>query len=200
MLTLVQAHISASQPPHIDGKAHGEGPDDLMADLEYHLGNVQTEYIEVRLSYSHSGFPTFSDISGGAGTSSSVVEGVSRSCTQLETRVTGVITRNNPMSAWSPRPTPCAPVPNTLFAITAAHWGPIRANDIMHRIIVSRSTPRKVAMTTATTTTPKSPQHRHRRAGTDIQGAAMRRSGRLFRRSVRLQRHPCKYRGDRPVC
>ncbi|KAK8080540.1 hypothetical protein PG997_008358 [Apiospora hydei] len=175
MLTLVQTHISASQPPHIDGKAHGDDPDGLMADLEYHLGNVQTEYIEVRLSYSHSGFPTFSDISGGAGASSSIVDGVSRSRTRLETRVTGVVTRNNPMSAWSPRPTPCAPVSNTLFAITAAHWGPIRANDIMHRIIASRSTPRKVAVTTATTTTPttpKSPQHRHRRAGTDIHGGS----------------------------
>ncbi|KAK7956214.1 uncharacterized protein PG986_005436 [Apiospora aurea] len=172
MLTLVQTHINASQPPHIDGKAHGDDPDGLMADLEYHLGNVQTEYIEVRLSYSHSGFPTFSDINGGGGASSSTVDGVSRSRTRLETRVTGVVTRNNPMSAWSPRPTPCAPVSNTLFAIIAAHWGPIRANGIMHRIIASRSTPRKVAVTTATTTTRKSPQYRHRRAGTDIRGGS----------------------------
>ncbi|KAK8090796.1 hypothetical protein PG994_000301 [Apiospora phragmitis] len=171
LLTLVQARINASPPPRIDGEAHGDDPDGLMADLEYHLGNVQTEYIEVRLSYSHSGFPTFNDI-GGAGTAVAI-EGVSQSRTHLETRVTGVITRNNPMSAWSPRPTPCAPVSNTLFAIIAAHWGPIRANDIMHRIIASRSTPRKVAVTTATstaTTTPKSPL-RHRRAGTDIQGS-----------------------------
>lgn len=135
-----------------------------MADLEYHLGDVQTEYIEVRLSYSHSGFPTsFSDGDSG----------VSRSRTRLETRATGVITRNNPMSAWSPRPTPCAPVSNTLFAIIAAHWGPIRANDIMYRIIASRSTPRKVAMTSATTTTTTKPptSPRQRRAGTDIQSS-----------------------------
>ncbi|KAK8127615.1 hypothetical protein PG984_008723 [Apiospora sp. TS-2023a] len=147
-----------------------------MADLEYHLGNVQTEYIEVRLSYSHSGFPTFSD-AGGAGAVSAAVDGVSRSRTRLETRATGVITRNNPMSDWSPRPQPCAPVSNTLFTIIAAHWGPIRANDIMHRIVTSRSTPRKVAMSaafttnTATRTTPTSPLNRNRRTGTDIQGS-----------------------------
>ncbi|KAK8106044.1 hypothetical protein PG999_009403 [Apiospora kogelbergensis] len=162
LLTLVQVHINASQPPRInDGKAHGNDPDNLMADLEYHLGDVQTEYIEVRLSYSHSGFPTSSSDGDG---------GVSRSRTRLETRVTGVITRNNPMSDWSPRPTPCAPVSNTLFTVIAAHWGPIRANDIMHRIITSRSTPRKVAVTAATTTTtPTSP--RHRRTGTDVQSS-----------------------------
>ena len=151
-----------------------------MADLEYHLGNVQTEYIEVRLSYSHSGFPTFSDAGGSVGAASAAVDGVSRSRTRLETRATGVITRNNPMSDWSPRPRPCAPVSNTLFTIIAAHWGPIRANNIMHRIVASRSTPRKVAGTTAITTstaattpttptTPTSPLYRNRRAAIDVQ-------------------------------
>ncbi|KAK6853222.1 hypothetical protein PG995_010034 [Apiospora arundinis] len=168
LLTLVQVCINASQSPRTSGEAHKDDPDNLMADLEHHLGNVQTEYIDVRLSYSHSGFPTsFSDGDGG----------VSRSRTRLETRASGVITRNNPMSAWSPRPTPCSPLSPTLFAIIAAHWGPIRANDIVHRIIASRSTPRKVAMTTATTpantTTPVvTPRgFHHRRAGTDAQGS-----------------------------
>ncbi|KAK7927176.1 hypothetical protein PG985_004174 [Apiospora marii] len=177
LLTLVQVHINASQPPRPDGEAHSGGSENLMADLEYHLGNVQTEYIEVRLSYSHSGFPAFSDASGSADAASAAVDGVSRSRTRLETRATGVITRNNPMSDWSPRPRPCAPVSNTLFTIIAAHWGPIRANDIMHRIVASRSTPRKVAGSTATATTktptatPTSPLYRNRRAGTDIQGS-----------------------------
>ncbi|KAK8060302.1 hypothetical protein PG996_010232 [Apiospora saccharicola] len=176
LLTLVQVHINASRPPRPNREAHSGDPENLMADLEYHLGNVQTEYIEVRLSYSHSGFPTFSD-AGGVGAASAAVDGVSRSRTRLETRATGVITRNNPMSDWSPRPRPCAPVSNTLFTIIAAHWGPIRANDIMHRIVTSRSTPRKVAMSaafntsTTTMTTPTSPLHRNRRAGTDVQGS-----------------------------
>lgn len=173
----MQVHINASQPPRTDGETHGGEPENLMADLEYHLGNVQTEYIEVRLSYSHSGFPTFSDAGGGAGAASAAVDGVSRSRTRLETRATGVITRNNPMSDWSPRPRPCVPVSNTLFTIIAAHWGPIRANDIMHRIVASRSTPRKVAGSIAITTstammTPTSShQYRNRRAGTDVQGS-----------------------------
>lgn len=67
--------------------------------------------------------------------------------TRLETVAVGVIKRHNPSSAWSPQPTPC-PLSNTLFAIIASHWGPVRANDVMNRIVTSRSTPRKAATAT----------------------------------------------------
>jgi hypothetical protein len=122
-------------PRHMSGHQTVDS-DGLIADLEYQLGDVRTEYLKVHLSYCHSGFPAYS--------SASLLDGISACQTRLETVASGVIKRHTPASAWSPYPIP-SPVSNTLFAIIASHWGPIRANEIMLRIITSRSTPRKVA-------------------------------------------------------
>ncbi|KAK6828039.1 hypothetical protein PG987_011380 [Apiospora arundinis] len=153
LLTLVQVCINASQSPRTSGEAHKDDPDNLMADLEHHLGNVQTEYIDRRrrrrVALPHA------------------ARDPSQRRHHPEQPHVGLVAAAHAL---------LAPVP-TLFAIIAAHWGPIRANDIMHRIIASRSTPRKVAMTTATTpantTTPVvTPRgFHHRRAGTDAQGS-----------------------------
>lgn len=106
--------------------------ENLIADIEYQLGNVSTEYVQVRVNYCHSGFPTFGD--------ALAQDGISAYHTRLETVTTGAIKRHNPASTWSPQPTPaCSP----LFAIIASHWGPARANDVMHRVTSNRSSLRR---------------------------------------------------------
>ncbi len=108
--------------------------DELMEDLEYQLGSTLTEYLQVRVAYRHSGFPQHPTATLGRG-----VAGV---CTTMETCATAIIKRHNSSSPWSPRP---APQPNPLFEIIASHWGPAAANDVMQRILASRSNPRKPA-------------------------------------------------------
>ncbi|ORY63166.1 uncharacterized protein BCR38DRAFT_410123 [Pseudomassariella vexata] len=135
LLTLAHVRLNAAQPPQAN-KSSTSLSDDLFADLEYQLGSTRTEYMKVRVSYCHSGFPAFKNTSS--------QESGSTCQTRLETTSIGVIKRHNPASEWSPRPTP-SPVSNSLFAIIASHWGPIRANDTMYRIVTTWSTPRKVA-------------------------------------------------------
>lgn len=86
------------------------------------------------MSYCHSGFPILRD--------TSFANGLSSNQTRLETAATGVIKRHSPTSIWSPRPTPTS---NALFPVIASHWGPTRANDIMSRIAIPRSGPRRIA-------------------------------------------------------
>ncbi|KAI0132522.1 hypothetical protein BJ170DRAFT_251449 [Xylariales sp. AK1849] len=134
-LTLAHIRLDAWQPPQMS--IHKKTvPDDLIAELEYQLGYVRTEYLVVRLSYCHSGFPSFKD--------AATTNGVSACQTRIITTSIGTIDRHNPVSAWSPRPTPL-PVSDTLFPTIASHWGPIRANEIMLRIVTARSSSRKVA-------------------------------------------------------
>ncbi|XXG98547.1 hypothetical protein Hte_004872 [Hypoxylon texense] len=114
--------------------------DILISDIEFQLGNGKVEYAQVRLTYCHSGFPHNSPTNGDA----SVCH------TQLETVTTGIINRHNPVSAWAPQPTP---ISNPLFGIIASHWGPARANDVVHRITSSRPSRRRVANWTASTQT-----------------------------------------------
>lgn len=133
ILTLARVRLNSPQPPPRSGDVPAE-PERLIADLEYWLGSAVTEYMNIRLLYRHSGFPKSKDLS--------VVEGVYKYQSRLETTATAAVRLNNPGSAWSPSPTPSA-VSDSLFTTIASHWGPIRANDVMSRIIESRSTPRK---------------------------------------------------------
>ncbi|KAI0152377.1 hypothetical protein F4776DRAFT_26282 [Hypoxylon sp. NC0597] len=109
-------------------------PDNLIADLEFELGNIQTEYVHVRVNYCHSGFPAFRN--------TLTEDGISAYQTRLETTATGVIKRLSPTSTWSPRPIPTS---NPLFAIIASHWGPARANEVMGRIMPNRYNTRRIA-------------------------------------------------------
>ncbi|KAI1105871.1 hypothetical protein F4804DRAFT_349748 [Jackrogersella minutella] len=110
------------------------GADNLLEDLELELGNVQAEYIHVRVHYCHSGFPAFGN--------TLTEDGMTSYQTRLETTATGIIKRHNPTSAWSPRHTP---ISNPLFIIIASHWGPARANEVMYRIMSNRFNPRVMA-------------------------------------------------------
>ncbi|RYP32364.1 hypothetical protein DL767_005229 [Monosporascus sp. MG133] len=132
LLILAYVDVDASKPPQASGK-HKHEPDDLIADLEFQLGSVKTEYIQVRLSYCHSGFPMLEDVS--------TTSGISSRRSRIETTAVGVVKRHNTTSIWSPRPTPAS---NALFPIIASHWGPGRAHDVMNKIMARRSSPRRI--------------------------------------------------------
>lgn len=92
------------------------------------------EYMNIRVSYSHSGFPDF--------TRQETKSGVSSTQTSMETTAMASLKRQNTQSLWSPPPTP---TPNPLFQLIEKHWGPQKAGDAMQKILAERSTPRKPA-------------------------------------------------------
>ncbi|RYP61211.1 hypothetical protein DL769_007805 [Monosporascus sp. CRB-8-3] len=132
LLILAYVEVDASKPPQASGERKHE-PDDLIADLEFQLGSVRTEYIRVSLSYCHSGFPMLEDVS--------TMSGISSRQSRLETTAVGVVKRHSTTSIWSPRPTPAS---NALFPIIASHWGPGRAHNVMKKIMPQRSSPRRI--------------------------------------------------------
>ncbi|KAI1095862.1 hypothetical protein F5B19DRAFT_270747 [Rostrohypoxylon terebratum] len=123
ILACIQPGTAKSQK----SRTFKQTPDNLIADLELELGDVQTRYVHVRVKYCHSGFPAFKK--------SLLDDGVINHQTRLETTATGTIKRYNTTSAWSPRQTR---ISNPLFAIIASHWGPSRASEVMHKIMSSR--------------------------------------------------------------
>lgn len=124
---LVLACIRLGASKGYQPRGHKRNSDALISDIEFQLGNIKTEYAQVRLSYCHSGFPVSQD---------TPTDGDTSVChTRLETLSTGSVNRHDPVSAWAPHPTP---ISNPLFAIVASHWGPARANDIMHRMMSAR--------------------------------------------------------------
>ncbi|KAI1210874.1 uncharacterized protein F4807DRAFT_420703 [Annulohypoxylon truncatum] len=129
ILACIEPGTSKSQKP---GTSQCD-PDNLIADLELELGDIQTKYIHIRVNYCHSGFPAFRN--------TLIEDGIANYQTRLETTATGTIKRYNPCSAWSPRQTRMS---NPLFAIIASHWGPARASEVMHRIVSSRVHPCRI--------------------------------------------------------
>lgn len=103
-----------------------------MEDLEFQLGNLRTEYMQVRICYSHSAFPNHAD--------GDKDHGVSSLQSTMETVAVATLKRCNGLSPWSPRP---APTSNTLFQLIAQHWGSTKADEAMQQILWQRSTPRK---------------------------------------------------------
>ena len=71
--------------------------DELIADLESHLGDIVTSYLSVRLTYKHSGFLHYKR------TAINWEGGMSSHTTRLQTEASAVIKRRNLQSAWSPR-------------------------------------------------------------------------------------------------
>ncbi|KAM0810451.1 hypothetical protein AB5N19_10800 [Seiridium cardinale] len=121
-LTLAHLKLGPLQPLQKTATYTNE-TDNLIADLEYQLGDTKTNFMEVTLSYSHSGFPQ----------------------TRLETTVVGTVKRHNPASVWSPsQPL----ISNDLSPLIEAHWGPRKAYHIMEHISKLRraSDSRKSAM------------------------------------------------------
>ncbi|KAJ3465829.1 hypothetical protein MRS44_006487 [Fusarium solani] len=86
--------------------------DDLIEDLEAELGNSHVGYIEVRLSYRHSAFPTSRDIDIQA-------EGMLSIQSRVETVAMASVKLHNTMSPWSPPPP--EPTPNPLLPLIERH-------------------------------------------------------------------------------
>ncbi|KAI1461367.1 hypothetical protein F4805DRAFT_280017 [Annulohypoxylon moriforme] len=130
---LILACIQPGASNFQKSRAIKHDPDNLIADLEFELGDVQTEYIHVRVNYCHSGFPAFKN--------TLIEDGITNYQTRLETTAAGTIRRYNPASTWSPRQTRMS---NPLFTIIASHWGPARATEVMHRIVSNRVNPCRI--------------------------------------------------------
>ncbi|PKK47710.1 hypothetical protein CI102_8586 [Trichoderma harzianum] len=102
--------------------------DELMEDLELQLGDSLMTYMSIRVSYSHSAFPSRS-------TSVGAVE-MSSFHTKLSTTAEAAITPHNALCPWSPHP---RPVKSQLFPLIEHHWGPQKASDAMRQMLAQRS-------------------------------------------------------------
>ncbi|RDW91843.1 hypothetical protein BP5796_01237 [Coleophoma crateriformis] len=76
-----------------------ESSDELMAELQNHLGETMTPYLTARITYRHSAFP------GPEDSVPSFEDEISCTVcqTRMQTETRAVIKRNNIYSAWSPR-------------------------------------------------------------------------------------------------
>ncbi|KAM7188192.1 hypothetical protein V8F33_010785 [Rhypophila sp. PSN 637] len=134
--SLIIVHLKILDPPSPPGRVQGlchvrESSDDLIQDLEHHLGNKVIEYLQIRIKYHHSSFPHQKY------DQSADPDGTVEIQTAIETTARAAIKQHNSSSFWSPRPMLQA---NPLFEIIASHWGPGRAGEVMQRIINSHST------------------------------------------------------------
>jgi hypothetical protein len=109
--------------------------DEIMADLENHLGGAITSYLTVQLTYKHSGFlnykPTTIDWEGG----------MSSQMTKLQTEASAFIKRHNLQSAWSPRTSREVNGPlevNPLIKLIEMHFPVNRARDAIRRLADDR--------------------------------------------------------------
>ncbi|KAK4176706.1 hypothetical protein QBC36DRAFT_300905 [Triangularia setosa] len=136
---LVVAHVRlfpSANTHRLRRNAH-QSSDDLMEDLEHHLGSTMTEYLQVRITYRHSGFPQQQQQQmRNMAMKNGFNNGIANVQTSIQTTAVAVIKRHNSSSPWSPRPR--APQPNPIFEIIASHWGVQSANEVMQRIIGSR--------------------------------------------------------------
>ncbi|RMJ17887.1 hypothetical protein BHE90_004282 [Fusarium euwallaceae] len=111
LLTQIQVDVKLGTRNGKQGNPQPQS-DDLIEDLEAELGSSHVEYIEVRLSYRHSAFPTSRDNdiqAGGMLTMQSKVETVAMASVKL----------HNTMSPWSPPPP--EPTPNPLLPLIERH-------------------------------------------------------------------------------
>ncbi|KAI1133119.1 hypothetical protein F5Y10DRAFT_129765 [Nemania abortiva] len=127
MLILAKVQVSCSQPQQ-PSRAVIEESNKLIADLENELGVSETRYLQVRLRYHHSGFPT-NNVTPTAGTVDC------QTC--LETTVTGTIEQQ---ALYLPLGLPPANVSkSSIYGIVASYWGPFRANQIFSRETLNQS-------------------------------------------------------------
>ena len=137
---LIVAHIRL--PPVIPTPVHLRGhvrqsSDDLIQDLEYHLGATNTEYLLIRITYRHSGFPRQGAPPDGTARGATAApdkpaDGTISLQTRMETTACAVIKRHNTTSPWSLRPVPQPGPP--LFNIVASHWGLDSAREVTTRV------------------------------------------------------------------
>lgn len=110
---------------------HNSKSDQLLEDLELQLGSTSREYLQVQLTYAHSGFPKRDVGRDPADRDGGCVE----VRTTIETTVTALVMQQNSSSLWSPPPAPATGSP--LVDIVAKHWGPAAAKEMARRIAIS---------------------------------------------------------------
>lgn len=121
MLTVVNIHHKPSSPPGDPNESYES--DELFTELESQLGASEAEFVKIQLSYRHSGLDPLS-------------EGVSSCSTRLATVAVSVVQLHGPVSTWCPRNNIYQPLENVMFPTIAAHWGPIRTNDLLKKRIL----------------------------------------------------------------
>ncbi|KAL2023012.1 hypothetical protein VTK56DRAFT_3922 [Thermocarpiscus australiensis] len=143
LLVVVHVRLLPAARPQL--RTHiRQSSDDLIEDLERHLGGTTTEYLQVRMTYQHSAFP-HKRVSPGVTGNALAPDGIVSVQTTIQTTAVAAIKRHNFASPWSPHPP--ASQPNDLFEIITSHWGPDSAGEVMQRISRSRAIPRKAART-----------------------------------------------------
>ncbi|CAK7268905.1 hypothetical protein SEPCBS119000_003301 [Sporothrix epigloea] len=111
--------------------AHNKKSDQLLEDLELQLGSTSREYMQVQLTYAHSGFPKRDIGRELADRDAGCVE----VRTTIETTVTALVMQQNSSSLWSSPKAPATDSP--LVDIVAKHWGPAAAKEMARRIATS---------------------------------------------------------------
>ncbi|KAK4126170.1 hypothetical protein N657DRAFT_567360 [Parathielavia appendiculata] len=134
---LFVTHIRLQPAARRLGHSHvRQNSDKLIEDLEHQLGGTVTEYVQVRLTYRHSGFPQ-SHLQTPVAAQTTAPDGLSSFHTVLQTTAVATIKRRNAASPWSPPP--IIQRPNPLFQVIASHWGSENAHAVMQRAIRSQS-------------------------------------------------------------
>ncbi|KAG8425319.1 hypothetical protein J3458_002032 [Metarhizium acridum] len=103
---------------------------ELMEELELQLGNIQTQLMNIRVSYHHSAFPEIIN-------EKVPQSGLCHLQSRMETTATTAITQKSGGSLWSPRSK--APQ-NSLFPLMVQHWGDEKAISTQRRITDSQVT------------------------------------------------------------
>lgn len=149
LLVLANVELRLSNYSVLRGHVRSQS-DELMEDLEHHLGSSQCEYLKVNLIYRHTAFPSTapaepSSVTDGSGadtsnTGNTGAGGVAGPQTKIRTTFSASITRHNAASPWSPPP---APAPSRLAGIVAAHWGAGAADELLQTRLARNRTARK---------------------------------------------------------
>lgn len=130
-LVLVKIHFSTTAPRR---RVREASSDDLMTELQHDLGETLAKYLTVRMTYKHSGFPSYRDLAMNA-------EGTTSHTTRLFTEASTTIRRHNSQSAWSPRTsqtlnTPLSP--NPLIPLIERLLPAEEARDAIRKISAER--------------------------------------------------------------
>jgi hypothetical protein len=102
---------------------------ELMEELEFQLGNMQAQLMNIRVSYHHSAFPELTNVEPPR-------SGLCQLQSRMETTATAAVARRFKNSAWSPRSKPSQ---NSLFPLMVEHWGDEKAIVMQRRISDSQA-------------------------------------------------------------
>ncbi|KAK1965131.1 hypothetical protein LY78DRAFT_108919 [Colletotrichum sublineola] len=131
---LLLVHVLLDQPRPVKEAGHvRQRSDELIEDLQYHLGDYRLDYVQVVVKYNHSAFPPQPR--------SEAIDGVVEMGTRLETSVKAIIKHRNCQSPWSPCP---APTINPVLSITYDCWELEKARSVMRRITTQPTVPHKL--------------------------------------------------------